>query len=107
MRVIGGLMSLDRSLLALTLERLQAYATVQAVLEACAVNDQPLWTSCPRAGLLAGKEARYMEHETPYGELDRPARIELLSHELSSRRPLTGSRAVDVGDAEIDVPVAA
>jgi recombination protein RecT len=25
--------------------------------------------SCPRAGLLAGKEARYMEHEAPYGEL--------------------------------------
>jgi recombination protein RecT len=52
-----------------TLERLQAFATVEAVLTACAANEQPLWTSCPRAGLLAGKEARYMEHETPYGEL--------------------------------------
>ena len=51
------------------LERLQAFNTVDAVLAACAANEQPLWTSCPRAGLLAGKEARYMEHETPFGEL--------------------------------------
>jgi glyoxylase-like metal-dependent hydrolase (beta-lactamase superfamily II)/8-oxo-dGTP pyrophosphatase MutT (NUDIX family) len=52
-----------------TLERLQAFATVDDVLRACAANEQPLWTSCPRAGLLAGKEARYMEHESPFGEL--------------------------------------
>jgi len=52
-----------------TLERLQAYATVDAVLQACAATEEPLWTSCPRAGLLAGREARYMEHEHPYGEL--------------------------------------
>jgi recombination protein RecT len=52
-----------------TLERLQAYARVQDVLDACAVNDQPLWTSCPRAGLLAGRESRHMEHEPPFGEL--------------------------------------
>ncbi len=51
-----------------TLERLQHYASVHAVLEACA-SEQPLWTSCPRAGLLGGKEARYMEHESPFGEL--------------------------------------
>ena len=53
-----------------TLERLQAYATVDAVLAACAATDEPLWTSCPRAGWLAGKEARYMEHESPFGELE-------------------------------------
>jgi recombination protein RecT len=52
-----------------TLERLQHFATVDAVLQACAATEQPLWTSCPRAGFLAGKEARYMEHEHPYGEL--------------------------------------
>lgn len=51
-----------------TLERLQHYPDVDAVLQACAL-EAPLWTSCPRAGLLAGKEARYMEHEAPYGEL--------------------------------------
>jgi recombination protein RecT len=52
-----------------TLERLQGYADVDAVLTACAATDEPLWTSCPRAGLLAGREARYMEHEAPFGEL--------------------------------------
>lgn len=53
-----------------TLERLQAYADVDAVLAACAAHEQPLWTSCPRAGWLDGHEARYMEHEPPYGELE-------------------------------------
>jgi glyoxylase-like metal-dependent hydrolase (beta-lactamase superfamily II) len=52
-----------------TLQRLTPFADVQAVLDACAVNDEPLWTSCPRAGWLAGKEERYMEHDSPYGEL--------------------------------------
>jgi recombination protein RecT len=52
-----------------TLDRLRNYATVQAVLDACAVNDQPLWTSCPRAGTLHGAESRHMEHEPPFGEL--------------------------------------
>ena len=51
-----------------TLERLQAYTTVDAVLQACA-HEEPLWTSCPRAGGLAGSEARYMESDAPYGEL--------------------------------------
>ena len=52
-----------------TLERLQGYSDVQSILNACSA-EKPLWTSCPRAGLLAGKEARYMEHETPFGELE-------------------------------------
>ena len=52
-----------------TLERLQSYPTVDALLAACAVTEEPLWTSCPRAGWLAGQEVRYMEHEPPYGEL--------------------------------------
>jgi glyoxylase-like metal-dependent hydrolase (beta-lactamase superfamily II)/8-oxo-dGTP pyrophosphatase MutT (NUDIX family) len=51
-----------------TLERLQKFESVDAVLAACA-SEQPLWTSCPRAGFLQGAEARYMEHESPYGEL--------------------------------------
>jgi recombination protein RecT len=53
-----------------TLERLQAYRSVDDVLQACAVNEAPLWHSCPRAGWLAGKEVRYMEHEAPFGELE-------------------------------------
>lgn len=52
-----------------TLQRLQHFKTVDAVLQACAATEQPLWTSCPRAGFLEGTEARYMEHEAPYGEL--------------------------------------
>jgi recombination protein RecT len=52
-----------------TLERLQAHATVQSVLDACAAHDEPLWTSCPRAGLVRGRESRHMEHEPPFGEL--------------------------------------
>src|SRR5450830_1445382 len=52
-----------------TLERLLHYAEVDAVLQACAVNEQPLWTCCPRAGLLGGCEVRFMEHELPFGEL--------------------------------------
>ena len=51
-----------------TLERLRAYASVEALLEACA-HEKPLWISCPRAGLLGGQDARYMEHDAPYGEL--------------------------------------
>jgi glyoxylase-like metal-dependent hydrolase (beta-lactamase superfamily II)/8-oxo-dGTP pyrophosphatase MutT (NUDIX family) len=52
-----------------TLERLKAFAQVEDVLQACAVNDEPLWTSCPRAGFVGGHEVRYMEHEAPFGEL--------------------------------------
>ena len=51
-----------------TLERLQHHARVDDVMAACA-SEQPWFTSCPRAGWLAGKEARYMEHEAPFGEL--------------------------------------
>ena len=52
-----------------TLERLQKYPNVASVLAACA-SEKPLWTSSPRAGWLAGKDARYMEHEPPFGELE-------------------------------------
>jgi glyoxylase-like metal-dependent hydrolase (beta-lactamase superfamily II)/8-oxo-dGTP pyrophosphatase MutT (NUDIX family) len=52
-----------------TLERLQQYASVDSVLEACR-GEQPLWSSCPRAGLVSGEVARFMAHESPYGELE-------------------------------------
>ena len=51
-----------------TLQRLATFATTQAVFDALQ-SEEPLWTSCPRAGTLAGKEARYMEGDLPYGEL--------------------------------------
>jgi glyoxylase-like metal-dependent hydrolase (beta-lactamase superfamily II) len=72
-----------------TLERLQAYRTVDEVLAACA-GEQPLWTSCPRAGLLHGHEARYMEHEPPYGELALVCPDGQIVHELDwqTERPV-------------------
>ena len=65
-----------------TLERLKDFATVEAVLHACAQTEQPLWTSCPRAGWLAGTEARYMEHEQPFGELEMVSPDGQLVHHL-------------------------
>jgi len=52
-----------------TLERLCRYASAQAVLDAL-VGEQPLWRCCPRTGWLRGKEARHMEDEAAYGELE-------------------------------------
>jgi glyoxylase-like metal-dependent hydrolase (beta-lactamase superfamily II) len=55
-----------------TRERRVAYPPVAAVLDACANRaggEGPIWTSCPRAGRLAGQEARYMETESAFGEL--------------------------------------
>ena len=74
-----------------TLERLQHHANVQAVLDACAATEQPLFASCPRAGLLGGKEARYMEHEPPFGELELVCPDGQLLHPLDwdSRRPVS------------------
>ena len=72
-----------------TLERLQAYPDVASVLAACA-GEQPLWTSCPRAGWLAGEDARYMEHEAPFGELTlvTPDGQQLHHLEWQSRQPV-------------------
>ncbi|MET0310687.1 MAG: MBL fold metallo-hydrolase [Burkholderiaceae bacterium] len=64
-----------------TLERLAHFRTVDDVLAACA-SEQPLWTSCPRAGLLNGEEARFMEHEMPYGELELVSPDGQIVHEL-------------------------
>ncbi|MDB5860460.1 MAG: beta-lactamase-like protein, partial [Ramlibacter sp.] len=67
-----------------TLERLVQFDSVAAVLQACA-GEQPLWTSCPRAGLLQGAEARYMEHESPYGELALVCPDGQIQHQLDWR----------------------
>jgi recombination protein RecT len=65
-----------------TLQRLATYASVADVLQACA-SGQPLWTSCPRAGLMHGKEARFMEHEAAYGELAMVCPYGQMVHELA------------------------
>lgn len=73
-----------------TLDRLQAYAAVDAVLAACSATDEPLFTSCPRAGLLHGKESRHMEHEAPFGELALTCPDGQIVHELAwqTERPV-------------------
>jgi recombination protein RecT len=65
-----------------TLERLASYATVHQALQDCA-SGQPLWTSCPRAGLMHGREKRLMEHEAAYAELAMVSPYGHIAHELS------------------------
>ncbi|AOW14927.1 MBL fold metallo-hydrolase [Hydrogenophaga crassostreae] len=73
-----------------TLDRLKAHGSVQSVLDACAVNDEPLFTSCPRAGFLNGAESRHMEHEAPFGELAMVSPDGQIKHELAwqTERPV-------------------
>jgi glyoxylase-like metal-dependent hydrolase (beta-lactamase superfamily II)/8-oxo-dGTP pyrophosphatase MutT (NUDIX family) len=52
-----------------TLGRLSAYATAQAVIDACP-GERPMWVSSPRGGHFKGQIERYSEHEPPYGELE-------------------------------------
>ena len=72
-----------------TLERLRPYDRVDAVLDACA-HEKPLWISCPRAGLLGGQDARYMEHVARYGELALTSPDGQIVHSLDwqSERPV-------------------
>ena len=51
-----------------TLHWLSAFAGAEQAFAACA-QDEPLWNSCPRGGLVDGQAQRFMEHEPPYGEL--------------------------------------
>ena len=73
-----------------TLERLQAYAKVDDILIGCAINEKPLFTSCPRAGLMNGHESRHMEHEPPFGELALVCPDGQIVHELAwqTERPV-------------------
>ena len=67
-----------------TLERLEKFDSVDAVLKACA-GEEPLWTSCPRAGFVHGAEARFMEHESAYGELELASPDGQMVHHLDWR----------------------
>jgi glyoxylase-like metal-dependent hydrolase (beta-lactamase superfamily II) len=62
---------------------------VASVLDACA-HEKPLWISCPRAGLLGGQDARYMEIDAPYGELALTSPDGQIVHSLDwqSERPV-------------------
>ncbi|MCW8175706.1 MBL fold metallo-hydrolase [Verminephrobacter aporrectodeae] len=72
-----------------TLQRLSGFAHAQAVLDAVA-HERPLWVSCPRTGLLAGRQARYMEDEAPFGELALVCPDGQIAHPLDwqSERPV-------------------
>ncbi len=52
-----------------TLDYLQRFATVQALLDEISRDEEPLWNCCPRSGLVGGRETRFMDHESPFGEL--------------------------------------
>jgi glyoxylase-like metal-dependent hydrolase (beta-lactamase superfamily II)/8-oxo-dGTP pyrophosphatase MutT (NUDIX family) len=67
-----------------TLERLAKFKRVDDVLKACA-SEQPLWTSCPRAGFVNGADSRHMEHETAYGELELVSPDGQMVHHLDWR----------------------
>jgi recombination protein RecT len=64
-----------------TLRRLAKFETARSVLNACR-DDRPLWTSCPRAGMLGGETERYSEEELPFGELELVAPDGQLGHQL-------------------------
>jgi glyoxylase-like metal-dependent hydrolase (beta-lactamase superfamily II)/8-oxo-dGTP pyrophosphatase MutT (NUDIX family) len=67
-----------------TLERLAKFKSVDEVLAACE-GGKPLWTSCPRAGFVAGADSRYMEHDMQYGELALVSPDGQLVHHLDWR----------------------
>lgn len=67
-----------------TLQWLGRHGSVDEVLHVCR-GEAPQWMSCPRAGLLDGREARYMEHEPPYGELALVCPDGQIVHELAWR----------------------
>lgn len=52
-----------------TLRRMTGYRDVAALITACR-GEAPLWVSSPRAGLVGGRVERYMEDESPFGELE-------------------------------------
>jgi len=51
-----------------TLERLVNTESALALMQATQ-DHEPWFSSCARAGYLGGKKLRYMEHESPFGEL--------------------------------------
>ena len=75
-----------------TLERLAKFDDRSTRCSQACAGEQPLWTSCPRAGLLKGAEARYMEHEMAYGELALVSPDGQLVHHLDwHTRPARGA----------------
>ena len=70
-----------------TLLWLSAFAGAEQAFAACA-QDEPLWNSCPRGGLVDGQAQRFMEHEPPYGELALVCPDGQLEHSLDWQHQL-------------------
>ncbi|MBX9611215.1 MAG: MBL fold metallo-hydrolase [Burkholderiales bacterium] len=102
-----------------TLHWLADFAQAEQALAAC-TEDDPLWNSCPRGGLVGGQPTRFMEHEAPYGELalvcpdgqlehpldwqhERPVPLLRHLHRLTAPNPSVmtgpGTNSYIVGDA--------
>jgi glyoxylase-like metal-dependent hydrolase (beta-lactamase superfamily II)/8-oxo-dGTP pyrophosphatase MutT (NUDIX family) len=78
-----------------TLRQLQRFATVDEVLRSC--REQPsVYKSCPRGGLVAGKDTRFTEDEMQYGELELATPDGRVVHSLDwqSERPVALRRNV-------------
>ena len=52
-----------------TLDYLMRFADVQSLLDLVSKDEEPLWNCCPRSGLVASRETRFMDHDAPFGEL--------------------------------------
>ncbi|MDD2730434.1 MBL fold metallo-hydrolase [Malikia sp.] len=65
-----------------TLGWLKQHARVDEVLALSATHEQPLWSSCPRAGWLGGRKHAVMEHEAAFGELELTCPDGQLLHSL-------------------------
>ncbi|RMX04833.1 MBL fold metallo-hydrolase [Corticibacter populi] len=65
-----------------SLRRLAGFDSAEALLAACA-RGPVMPPSCPRAGLVQGREERFMEHELPFGELALVCPDGQLAHELA------------------------
>ena len=51
-----------------TLHWLAEFEQAEQALAAC-TDDEPLWNSCPRGGMVSGQAQRFMEQDLPYAEL--------------------------------------
>lgn len=67
-----------------TLKQLQRFARTEQVLDACQTQTKPL-IARPRGGLVKGKEARFTEDESAFGELEMVAPDGKLVHSLDWR----------------------
>lgn len=76
-----------------TLQRMAAHASLESVLAALE-DERPWFVSCPRSGLVKGRDQRYMEDDAAHGELALVSPDGQSFHELSwqHQRPVALAR---------------